>query len=514
MISLEASVSNDLPAIDVLEFGKFIVQFTEASQRIRDNYHQFDTSGLLPDELSRDHYENWKSVIGEVDAVDNRQFMSVLLHGLVRDISSLCGSRQTVMHYYAEFNCILVDTEGSESSDQDLAFSRAHVSQLLDELQNLQLRHFGSARVSFWRESIPTGIDDNVVSHINCHPQPLDPDGKWDHLWAYEFTDSDSCVSTDGSGMRIAVIDSGFDYSKQAYFCNIENMELYPLHGNVFSPFMEPVDDKRPIDEYGHGTMVASLVCSNRALDSGAVQLGFAPMSTLIPIKFTVEKYSNSNNLARALFIAAGIPPSVSADSSANECQFEERYPVALPDIILMTCTLNEGETGGTCLKRIINWLDDNCVLLLASAGNEGRKDSLPFPGAFDQVLPIGSVMANSTGLHQHWQCTYEPATSCNKHGKILIYVPGENVPAQDLKDKHSNCGNWFSICSGTSFAAPIAAGLIASTLLNPHDLRKTDLLKIPSKVKLSDGAGGEYKALVLSTLHLYEFFNPRQDHP
>ncbi|KAJ6118862.1 Killer toxin subunits alpha/beta 6 [Penicillium samsonianum] len=100
-------------------------------------------------------------------------------------------------------------------------------------------------------------------------------------------------------------------------------------------------------------------------------------------------------------------------------------------------------------LRRILQMLDAEDVVLVAAAGNDGDNDGIPiqlYPAKFGDSLPNMIVVAAS-----NWWATR--ASFSNYSPFVATFAPGDNVHCP-------GAGNTMKTCSGTSFAAPQVAAL------------------------------------------------------
>ncbi|TVP75211.1 MAG: hypothetical protein EA353_14370 [Puniceicoccaceae bacterium] len=163
---------------------------------------------------------------------------------------------------------------------------------------------------------------------------------------------------------------------------------------------------------YRHGTSVASIV---------AGPLGIAPATTILSVRVLDENgVGNSFDLARGIIEAT--------NHGAR--------------IINMSLGVY-GESP--ILLEAIRYAYDQGVIMVASAGNEAV-DRLPYPAADSRVLAVTAIDAN----RQH-------ALFPNQARGIDFAAPGVGVIVQD--------GEGESLFSGTSAAAPMISGTLASLL-------------------------------------------------
>jgi subtilisin family serine protease len=175
--------------------------------------------------------------------------------------------------------------------------------------------------------------------------------------------------TTQGKGVRIAILDSGIDANHPDLApnlaLNITEVEQSPTTG-----LPSVCDDGSPQDQQGHGTWTASLAAAALGPATGLVA-GVAPQATLLNIKV----------LQRMPAIAGD--PTTCANGEASGLlswviQGIEDAVAERADIISMSLgTLVDLETGeGAGLQALFDQVTNTAaqagVLLIASAGNDG----------------------------------------------------------------------------------------------------------------------------------------------
>src|SRR4029079_17021479 len=88
--------------------------------------------------------------------------------------------------------------------------------------------------------------------------------------------DQNGNTALDGSGISIAVLDSGMDTNHRSFLDRSNNVRV--VYSEDFT------GEGRTDDPYGHGTHVASLAAGNGRI-SGAQYVGIAPNANLINLR-------------------------------------------------------------------------------------------------------------------------------------------------------------------------------------------------------------------------------------
>jgi subtilisin family serine protease len=220
--------------------------------------------------------------------------------------------------------------------------------------------------------------------------------------------------SNHGEGITVAVIDTGIDLSHPAF-----EGRLAPT-----SQWRDLVDnDQFPQDEiavgakgvmYGHGTAAAGLIAQ------------VAPKAKILPIRvLDADGRGTVLNLAIGLYYAI-------------------IYGADVINISVGT------DSADATLQSFITYAASRFAHVVVASGNAGR-DSLDYPAAFanfgsneGQLISVGSVNRDS-----------ERSRFTNYGAALEFLTPGEGV----FSSYPDNRVGYFS---GTSFASPIVAGMIA----------------------------------------------------
>jgi hypothetical protein len=167
----------------------------------------------------------------------------------------------------------------------------------------------------------------------------------------------------------------------------------------------------------GHGTAVGSLLAGSAANFHGA-----APRAEL----FAADVY-------------CGKPTGGSVDSVAAAFGWMARERVAVVNVSLVG-------PRNALLERVVKSLVDRGFLIVAAVGNDGSASPPLFPAAYDGVLGVTAVDGKHRVLLE----------ACR--GKHLdLAAPGSDFNAAS----QGNLEGFVSV-RGTSFAAPLVAGLLA----------------------------------------------------
>ena len=224
----------------------------------------------------------------------------------------------------------------------------------------------------------------------------------------------------DGSGVKIAFIDTGVNYT-------LPDIDKNYLGGDDFvdsdgDPFTENVSED-------HGTLVVST-----AVGEGQSQVvGVAPNAGYYALRVLDES-------------GTGL---VSDIISALEWAAKQPHKA---DIISMSLGTDGGGAGWEVLKKqwqnACNAAHEAGIVLVAASGNDGYSYSV-WPAAFNNVISAGAH-----GEDQLVWCDFDGASN----GSADLVAPGAHVPA--VAPDNSVWWVW-----GTSFSSPHLAGLVALQL-------------------------------------------------
>ncbi|MEU5160607.1 S8 family serine peptidase [Streptomyces sp. NPDC020875] len=228
--------------------------------------------------------------------------------------------------------------------------------------------------------------------------------------------------SYDGTGVKIAVLDSGIDADHPDFAGRIT--EAADLSGG-----------NDPMDRTGHGTHVASIALGSGA-KSGGKYRGVAPGATLLSAKFPADNGFESD-------LMAGIDWAVARGA----------------DIVNISYGTFDSP-GVDPLEALINrYSAERGTLFVVAAGNYGPgTGTLTSPGSAEAALTVGSVdrsdtLADSSGR----------GPRVGDGGiKPDVTAPGVGVLAAAAANSGPEDAPGYRADSGTSMAAPHVAGAAA----------------------------------------------------
>lgn len=294
--------------------------------------------------------------------------------------------------------------------------------------------------------------------------------------WYLEAFDAGSLPASRGEGVVVAVIDTGADLAHPVFDgADIE------IGANVRTPEDHPQD---------HGTGAAALIVGQP--DSRVP--GIAPNATVRTYDvFGDTDGPDSGHVSRAIIQAVDDGAQVINISGGSQCN-------------------NVGPVSFSCpgsMQAAVDYAEANDVVVVAAAGNDGDGASwcpggdnpLDFPSnadhwpaKYDTVIAVGGSNRNG----EQWACSPDK-------DYIDVLAPADAILVPTV-------GDGYKFSSGTSFASPLVAGLIATILaerpdLTPGEIR--DLLRratdengrlVPSAAMVILGLRGDPEIIDLVT--------------
>ena len=296
-------------------------------------------------------------------------------------------------------------------------------------------------------------------------------------------------TSPDGSGVTVAVVDTGVDNSKD-------------LAGRLIHADVTGSSWNSDRDDYGHGTFVAGLIAGNGAASNGAYA-GAAPGARLLDVR--VAKDDGTTSLSNVL---RGLQAVAWAQKSLN--------------IKVLNLSLSSGSPipfQFDPLSLALDSLWSHGIVVVVPAGNSGPGAStISSPGNDPTLLTVGAldesgtasrlddVVASFSSRGPAAQGIAKPDLVAPGAHLVSLRAPGSVV---DNANPGSRVDTNYFLGSGTSMSTALTSGVVADLLdarpdLTPDQVKAILASSAYTAAGLTDpaaaGAGGLDLTAALAT--------------
>lgn len=232
-----------------------------------------------------------------------------------------------------------------------------------------------------------------------------------------------------GEGVTVAVIDTGIDYSHAAlgggFGSGKKVIGGYDFYDN----------DSDPMDESGHGTMVAGVIAANPYTTSGVTYQGVAPDAKLVALRVGTESSISNDNIERALqWIIT----------------HHDTYDISVVNLSLGSGNYIDPETDSQMSDEFAS-LRELGIFVVAASGNSNDassgpidQDGVAYPSADPNVFAVAAVDAGDV-----------ITTWAQRGDELDLLAPGVDIVMPKM-------GGGYETEDGTSFASPYVAGAAA----------------------------------------------------
>jgi len=277
----------------------------------------------------------------------------------------------------------------------------------------------------------------------------------------------------DGSGLAIAVLDTGVDYNHLM------------LGGGGFpnSKIIGGTDvgdnDNDPADRHGHGTACAGIAAGDiPGVTTGDYRGGVAPGAKIYAVKISHSDDSgNPTGLAWTSDIIEGA-----------EWSITHQYDDPLNPIKIITISFGLGSYISSCdndayaeagVETVQNVIDAG-ITLFASSGNDGYTNALSLPACYSGIISVGAVYDDSIGPMSVSNCSESALidhVTCYSNSSTFLdlLAPSHNAYTTDiLGSGGTSPTDYDTAFGGTSAASPYVAGSAAVIQSAVLQLRNT----------------------------------------
>jgi subtilisin family serine protease len=276
-----------------------------------------------------------------------------------------------------------------------------------------------------------------------------------DRIDADKVWDKDGNLSVDpgantGSGIKVAIVDSGIDLDHPDLAANISGINT-----------IDGQDPNRPDDQYGHGTMIAGVIA---AIDNSVGVIGVGPGISLYAVKITVNfdlsDLTNLSNLYEGMewciqnnmqVINMSLSLwSVIDDGSGN---YVKDKPLNDPTFYSY---IQQAYQAGIVLAAAV--ANDSARVEEVQGDPGSIVDTSPyrFPASYNEVIGVSATGINTGG---------KPSEKGDYFASWSNYGPAVDLAAPGVSVETTTIGGYGSF-GGTSASCPHVVG-VAALILN-----------------------------------------------
>lgn len=262
-------------------------------------------------------------------------------------------------------------------------------------------------------------------------------------------------VAYDGSGVYVAVLDTGLLDSWRQYFPQerIATQFAKAFSGNADNSSAEPTNQWEH-DQNSHGTHVTSTILGYNL--NGTFINGVAPKATVIPVKVLGQNGNGwSSMIARGIVYVTDLK--INGDLGKSS--------------VVINMSLGGSELDAV-EKAAVDYAVANGVIIVAAAGNEGEA-GMHYPGAYAPVISVAASGWVGEWTAAGWWRTLDVADPTNPADFYITDFSSRAKAGQDLDVAAP--GSWvvgpyqlqsgttsYYYLGGTSMASPHVAGIVA----------------------------------------------------
>lgn len=267
-----------------------------------------------------------------------------------------------------------------------------------------------------------------------------------------------AALGLDGSGVSIAVLDSGVDY---------RHPELAPggigTDAKTVKLWDSIASDDDPMDENSHGTAVAGII-------AGATD-GMAPAARIVAVRVM-----NASGSSEGSSIAVGLDKVIESVVNGNPHNIRV-VNLSLGGLHATYWPPNQGTCDDLVpsYKSAFDTLTNLGVLVVVAAGNDGCSTGVAIPACVSSALAVGAVY-NTTRASREFVASCGPGGLCydepadrrqitcfsNSGDKLGVWGPSASTVTPTWQRPGMQPGMLEYHFGGTSAAAPYVAGVAA----------------------------------------------------
>ncbi|MET0878450.1 MAG: S8 family serine peptidase [Tardiphaga sp.] len=289
----------------------------------------------------------------------------------------------------------------------------------------------------------------DFIEHIGQRYRPTDPE--FGNQWHHTVIQTEAAWDlAKGENVAVAVIDNGFDITHP-------DLQFGPMSG-WFRPTPDLIDADFVPGTNGmlnsdHGTACAGMIAAKSGNGSGGCGVAFS--SALSMVACGADQVGTQSTLARALAYAAG-----------QDLLDPNKMRAGGADII--ACSL-----GPNSAKWEMRQVLSDAIDFAATKGRDGRGCAI-FWACTNGNYPIGSdevcSHARVIAVGRSRQTDHDDGSGFGPQLEFLAPGVDVRIPAS---------GGTYQVTTGTSFAAPCAAGVAALALARHPELTAAQLRQL-----------------------------------
>jgi hypothetical protein len=321
-----------------------------------------------------------------------------------------------------------------------------------------------------------------MIEHIGRRWRPKDPDYPQQWQWHNDGSGGGKAgadvgaesawTSTRGQKTRIAVIDFAFDLEhedlKQGVGAGTGYFRKLPAGDAEFVS----ADANYPVDADGHGTFCAGMAAARAGNKKGGC--GIANRAELMLVACLDDALGTQETLARAVGYAAD-PGMENSSATAQDGAWVISCSVGPPN-------------GVWILKSLLR----NAIDFAVNTGRGGLGVPVFWAVAnLNVALQTDEVCSNPPVIAVGRSNSFDSADGSAFGPGLALLAPGTWV----YSTLSAASGRLYGWATGTSFAAPCAAGIAALVLDLDHSLTSQDVRKIIQDSSIKVGPKGTYDA-------------------
>ncbi|MEM6631682.1 MAG: S8 family serine peptidase [Bacteroidota bacterium] len=343
-----------------------------------------------------------QSIAGDAILQEHNRFVGVLQQSLKTYIENIGPVFSSVVDRMVEENMtesqVLLQTQERNATKRQISLSTVSPSESYNFSRTLRVYVDEEELPEIWEQLKGNGeawealgyriTDVSLNTKLFLTSEPNDP--LFNSQYAHALTGAATAWARErgNADVVIGVIDSGIDLNHEDLVDNIlpgrdfverRNLAAWErVEGEDYSTI-----DNDPSDFVGHGTHVSGVIAAksenNKGLSGVCPECKIMPLRTFAAVNIELDRGNGRIDTVQ--------------DSQSNSVEFSEALIYAVEngvDIVNMSFS-SGSETLGAIFLNSMRFAEDNGVLMVASAGNEGTSVR-QFPSSYDPIMAVAST--------------------------------------------------------------------------------------------------------------------------